>query len=489
MTDQDIKKLSQKINCEVCDKVLCKNSMKKHMETQHNRKEDPTTKIDESTKKTEEHVNREEESTKRTEEQVNLEEESTKRTDESDKTEEESSKKTESNKKTEPTQEPVIIGQNLMNLNTEELENLLEQEEDFLDAVENLENDIGLDVNLSVNESLVLFMQDEKNYRSDFARTMELEQVEQSRKEKVKLEIELENSKKTIAFLRLLNQKDKNNIKSLKEGYVTLNNKYRTSTKIVKKLEYDLKSSRDLLAKTSSENVQVKQKISTKESLEVAAKENKEEDIIVIDDATNERNMLACDKCDFVSKSKEAKVGHEKYIHLNCHVCRKHCDTHTELNAHIEHVHKFKEYDCEWCRMSFPNHTGFEVHRKENHEDLHKCNKCNQKFQKKEQLSRHIETEHIFKCFFKDCGLLADTEIAMIKHVDEDHLMNTTSETTESNQKPKLKECRYYKQGRCFKGEECKFQHIESKLIVISVGLKQTLVRTLTLIQRKSIKS
>ena len=297
MADQDIKKLSQKVNCEVCDKVLCKSSIKKHMETQHNKKAEISTIIEESTKRAEEHVN--------------MEEESTKKTNESYKTEEESNKKTESNKNPEPTQEPVIV-HNLINLNTAELDSLLEQEEDFLDAVETLENDIGLDVNLSVNESLVLFMQDDKNYRSNFARTMELEQVDQSRKEKFKLEIELENYIKNNNISETAKSEEKkSNIKSLKEENVTLNNKFRTSTKIVKKLEHDLKSSQDLLAKTSSENVQVKQKISTKECLEVARKENKEEDIVVIDDTTTERNMLECDKCDFVSKSKEAKMGHE----------------------------------------------------------------------------------------------------------------------------------------------------------------------------------
>ena len=291
MADQDIKKMSQKVNCEVCDKVLCKSFIKKHMETQHNKKAEMSTIIEESTKRAEEHVN--------------MEEESTKKTNESDKTEE------ESNKKPEPTQEPVIV-HNLINLNTAELDSLLEQEEDFLDAVETLENDIGLDVNLSVNESLVLFMQDDKNYRSNFARTMELEQVDQSRKEKFKLEIELENYIKNNNISETAKSEEKkSNIKSLKEENVTLNNKFRTSTKIVKKLEHDLKSSQDLLAKTSSENVQVKQKISTKECLEVARKENKEEDIVVIDDTTTERNMLECDKCDFVSKSKEAKMGHE----------------------------------------------------------------------------------------------------------------------------------------------------------------------------------
>ena len=137
------------------------------------------------------------------------------------------------------------------------------------------------------------------------------------------------------------------------------------------------------MAKTSTENIQVKHKLNTKVSLEEAISKN--EDVIVIINEDFKLNQLLCDKCEFVVKSREVLMGHNKLIHLDCEVCRKHCDTVTELNAHIEHVHNIKPFDCGWCLVSFPNHTGFEVHRQENHKvtRLHKCDQCELKFQKK----------------------------------------------------------------------------------------------------------
>ena len=151
------------------------------------------------------------------------------------------------------------------NLDTKELENILEKEEEFIDAVNNLENEIGLGVDLSVNESM----------------------------------------------------------------------KYRAPKQVIKKLEGTLKSNRDILAKTLTENIQLKHKLKTKVSLEEASSKN--ENVIVIINYDSKLYNLSCEKCEFVAKSKEVLMGHNKFIHLDCHVGRKHCDTVTELNAYIEH--------------------------------------------------------------------------------------------------------------------------------------------------------
>ena len=91
------------------------------------------------------------------------------------------------------------------NLDTNELDSLLEEEEEFLDAVENLENEIGLGVDLSVNESMMKYYEDGEHnksnispvtLRSDFARTLELEE----NTNRIFKDKELETAKKNIYF-------------------------------------------------------------------------------------------------------------------------------------------------------------------------------------------------------------------------------------------------------------------------------------------------
>ena len=87
-----------------------------------------------------------------------------------------------------------------------------------------------------------------------------------------------------------------------------------------------MNSNRDLLAKATSENVEGNNKMSTKEYLEMAINQNIPEEVVVIEDG-NIKNVLACETCQLVARSKEELMGHNKFIHLDCHVCKKYCDT------------------------------------------------------------------------------------------------------------------------------------------------------------------
>ena len=116
--------------------------------------------------------------------------------------------------------------------------------------------------------------------------------------------------------------------------YKDLENRFISGKETIRKQEESLKSNRDLLNKAIIENVQVKQKLNTKESMETADEENFTDEVFVIEQESHDRNMLACEKCQFVTKSKQELMGHNKFIYLDCHFCRKHCDTVRELNAH-----------------------------------------------------------------------------------------------------------------------------------------------------------
>ena len=129
-----------------------------------------------------------------------------------------------------------------------------------MDAVESLEEDIGLNVDLSVNESMITFL--ESNYNSDFARTMEVEEAAITKKEVANLTNELKMAKKTIHFLREKSIKDEEVVKTLKyectigaNEYKGLSNKHKSSKRTIRELEEQLKSSRELLSKTTSGNL------------------------------------------------------------------------------------------------------------------------------------------------------------------------------------------------------------------------------------------
>ena len=269
MAESDIKKTNPKVKCEVCDKEMLKSSLKTHMKSQHDKKEEIPKNNEES--------NKNDEAKKKEETKKN--EDSNKSAEQDDKKEQNDCEETEESiEKIEPTKvtQRVKVVNDLINLDTKELESMLDNEDEFLDAVELVEDAeilANLDVDLSVNESMVNYIEDPKNYKSDYAKTLELEKtMDETNKqinEKTNVVKELESAKRTITFLRGLTSKDRKYIKTLEKEisysakeFKDLTKKFKTSKETVRKLEDSLKSNRDLLAKATSENVQVNNKIS-----------------------------------------------------------------------------------------------------------------------------------------------------------------------------------------------------------------------------------
>ena len=279
----------------------------------------------------------------------------------------------------------------------------------------------GLNVDLTVKESMMSFLQN--YYNSDFARTMEVEEAVKTKKEVANLTNELKKAKKTITFLRDKLTKDETVTTTLNEEcingakeYRSLNSKYRSSKRTIRELEEQLKSNRELLSKITSENLVIKQSSMTKAAMASVEKQSDYDEI-----------MFACEKCEFISNNEHEL---QRHAHTN----------HSEAKA--------------------------EVHLKEKSKALHKCTKCPAKFRLQEQFSNHMES-HEFHCFYKECGCQTETEEQMIRHIDDYHMIKvreTDEQVTETpEQKRKVnKECRYFKQGRCTKGDECLFKHFKS---------------------------
>ena len=375
-----------KFLCPHCDKTYTtKGWMTKHIKEKHQEPEDTSKKIDEEPKKNEETPEEEVESTQRTE---------------------------DISKKTEDFEEIQVNFLNTVEMERIEMEI---EEEHFIDAVETLEEAIGLDVDLTVNDSMVKYLENEENYTSDFGSTMELERNRSLMK---KLEIELKVSKKTIKDIRkLYKEKDE----SLKACLIQM----KKSEAVMLKLSKQIALQNEELAE-AEETVEVIIKESNKElnSLQADIKELRKL-LLTRKQSNQEEIKFACDKCDYTSKTAQGVKDHMNLTHGEGEI---------------------------------------EVHRQEKPQELHKCTKCPTMFKVKEQLNNHMKI-HEFLCFYQGCGAETETEQQMTIHIDEVHLLRESgsskiNKTSFNKTNKKNKECRYFKKGRCTKGNECDFEHV-----------------------------
>ena len=339
-------------------------------------------------------------------------EETSKKNDELEDEVEESIKRTEDiSRKTEDIEE---IKANF--LNTREMERIEVEieEENFLDAVENLEDAIGLDQDLTVNDSIVKFLDNEENYRSDFGSTMELERNRSLMK---KLETELRMSTKTVRDIR----------------------------KLYKEKDESLKACLIQVKKSEAEKIRMAKKIEIQNEELAEAQETIEE---VIKESNEELNSLQAEIKDLNRRLASRKPNVQDEIMFACERCNFASKTVHEVREHAKINHR--EGDVE-------------VHKLDKTPELHKCPKCPTIFKIKDQLTNHMKT-HEFLCFYQGCGALTETEQQMAVHIDNVHLQresgsNKTSETPYNKPNKKKKECRYFRQGRCTKGDFCDFEH------------------------------
>ena len=340
--------------------------------------------------------------TKKNDETLIENEETSKKNDETAKNEE---KRTE---ETSPKKDETVE----VLLNTEEFKTVEGEveEEEFLDAVESLEDAIGLDQDLTVNDSMIDFLLNEENYLGDFAGTMEMER---NKVDKKKLETELKTARKTIEDIRKL-YKEKDD--ALKKCLIKVNKTEAEKLRLLKKLDQqkeELKDTREKMETVIEE---------ANDELNNLQKENREHQKRIVSNKPSEEEdiMFACEKCDFASKTEIEMEKHVKVTHME---------------------------------------TEIEVHGK-----LHKCNKCPTMFKMKERLENHMDN-HLFLCFYKGCGAQTKTEQQMATHIDDVHLLcesgqHRNSETLSNKSNRNKTECRYFRQGRCSKGDQCDFKHV-----------------------------
>ena len=536
VADQASKKTDQKINCDICHKVLVKGSLKRHNETQH-KVTNISKKKEATTEKTEDTPKKNEDSPKKNEDTPKKKEDSEEKENEASNEEVTWSKVWVSNISAPPVLSTQDMDQYLREkdtvyptFSTGELDDfLLEKNDSILDQIVELEN------NLEVREEW--FKESSQNtFGSDFGkelRRLSLQPVK-SCKDCKELKTEYSDLRKQHDKLLI---RTTNTLKSAEEQKLFLRKQLKLAEKEVEQnrdkwssdvdslteeinnlkaedadkrsksnLKKELEQYKKALADKVKENLELSNKLETAKSQ--MEHENK------MPDSTNqekqnetqkekcETTSIKCGRCRFVAKSTLELRGHAKFVHLTCKFCNKFCNNLIIMDEHMKTNHP-REYRpvCEPCKMLFPNANTLEAHKKKKHTKNYSCQVCKDRFEHKSELMKHMKHVHTEKtnehkkkeynfgciiCDFREstedqiskhmaevhniedakkdndlecfncplCEYNADSEELVIKHLEDVHKLVDEPKPRKIN-----KPCRYYKQNRCFKGEDCKFTH------------------------------
>ena len=185
----------------------------------------------------------------------------------------------------------------------------------------------------------------------------------------------------------------------------------------------ELERRKQLIAHQKREIIKLKEEV---QALKGGKKKRVEDTIEVV----IEQQVLKCDKCDFTSTRKVTLKAHKEVKHMglvrSCDLCGTRCKSIEDLMQHREVVHKLKVYKCSFCDFTTWSKKEGEEHMKTHNEVIVKetfdCNKCMFAAINADELNNHIIRSHP--------GVL-------------------------QSKRP----CRFWKEGKCTKGEDCRFSH------------------------------
>ena len=304
----------------------------------------------------------------------------------------------ERKKHPEPVKVKVVV-QDLINLDTRELEMLLEEEEEYLDAVESLEEQEGiLNCELeTLDGSLINFWEDNR-FKSDFARTLESSNhgsLDDQLKD-AQMKRRLTAAEKTIACL----------------------------TKEVKEYKKKL--------------------IASEKRLEIANADCK-----VCDKVKSKAEMITAEK----AKANKAKAEAQG---VKCKVCPQKFENDLDMNFHLVHVHESK---CRDCGERFYQDALIRTHMKEKHgresvsisdEIRFQCkNDCGEEFKNSMEMKVHNDECTDVRAGCQRCEYIAVNADDLKAHIIRSHPGVLQSK----------RPCRFWREGKCTKGEDCRFSH------------------------------
>ena len=327
--------------------------------------------------------------------------------------------KTTTSEKSSPINPRIV--QDLINIDTQDLEDILKDEQEFYDAAEEIEHNIG------VNQSMVDWY--DVNFSSSFSNTGEFANristvLPQRDCEDYKL-----NSQTFEKQRELLMKQDKK--------IVDFQTKHKVSSEEVKQLKKKLQDSENIV-----KDLQTKLK--------------KNDDVVEF--------SIKCIECDFAGKSMEELKEHKNTACSEA-LIRRLTEEEGPLNI--------KDSNCEKCSFQNTNRVLLDEHREKAHKGPIKCVTCGnislnmESFREhgkkhmeeiKKRSSHYPGKANNFKC--SPCKVFYKTNDELMNHLSEVHITEAQRlETGLQKYYENIPECRNGDQCRYHRQNRCNFLH------------------------------
>ena len=446
-----IQKSSEKIKCDICSKELVKGSMKRHKETQHEKKEEAQKKRAEETKKKPTKVNSDATNVKVIEEDNDIEFHDCVELEEGD-----------------------IIGLGVAEyerlapfVSSAELDSYLPQNDSLLDEFLALEQVVHDEVvhDVAAQEKdfgdmfTSSFAEDMRRHSLDMKQLKKCDdcdktnaKFEKQRKAMLKqddsvraADMALKNAEYTKKFLRKRLEKKENDLNDITISWQTDAETYSAE---ITRLSVELQLQKDMVKVLKAERENTTNPTTTKHL--VIEKEPVVHDIVSEKSIDKDVIIVVDDKCP------------------NCEYLAIHKG---DLKKHIQKKHRI--FDCMLCPLKFKSLKEYNVHRETHLEEMslcYTCNKCNKRFKYKVEMIAHMvhpctvqetlkepnkisngNSNHIVdtcskcdKCKCTKCKVTTSSNESISPHINSIHRQEKDAPLCRHGPS-----CRFLKQNRC----------------------------------------
>ena len=154
---------------------------------------------------------------------------------------------------------------------------------------------------------------------------------------------------------------------------------------------------------------------------------------------------------------------HSSMSHFKCELCDFSSDTQSSLYMHESDIHKKSKYQCSLCSTYFTKPENLDVHKFNKHNiGVYPCNDCGYKATSLTVLDDHIENEHVHMKRDKNVDIRDLSNRIPCDPYHPSHTSECCDRSFNSKEEKRSRgQCKYWSQGRCFKGTSCRFAHIE----------------------------
>ena len=167
-----------------------------------------------------------------------------------------------------------------------------------------------------------------------------------------------------------------------------------------------------------------------------------------------------------------------------CNKCEEIFKTQKSLDVHVKEKHE-RVYKCDLCVFQSKSVITLEQHKEDKHNTLNKCMKCKKTFLNEDMFRKHIEIHEVksrmeeFNC--DTCDFQNTKRKALKDHLEASPGHKPSQKNYEckdckevfrsyynlmnhrSSEHPTTKACRYFKQGTCnFSAEDCWYAHAKT---------------------------